>query len=248
MKAEDIGTRLGLLVKALNLKQYQFNEKFGISTNSMARYKNNERYPESEFLAKLVENGINVNWLLRGEGSMFIQAPWEMAPDVKTSKRVQIIDGKPTLVNDFDRTYIRTAIFPILAEISAGTPIEVTEGHEPADSVEVPTRYIPLGTDRYAAFRVNGRSMESEILHDDIVLIKKQITWDDLDGKICAVRYESGITLKRIQYDVARKGVALQPLNKDFRIEFIDADQTQWLSMIGPVALQLRVYKSDALL
>lgn len=248
MEAEDIGARLGMLVKSMNIKQYQFNEKFGISTNSMARYKNNERYPESEFLAKLVDAGVNVNWLLRGDGSMFIQAPWEMAPDVKTSKKVQIVDGKPTLVNDFDRTYIRTSIFPIVAEISAGTPMDIPEGIEAAESVEIPTRYIPLGTDAYVAFRVNGQSMEQQILHNDIVLIKKQVTWDEVDGKICAVRYESGITLKRIQYDPARKGVLLQPLNKDFRVEVIDSDQTQWLTMIGPLALQLRVYQSDGFL
>ena len=241
MKAEDIGTRLGMLVKALHLKNYEFEKKFGISTNSMARYKGNTRYPDPEFLAKLVENGINVNWLLRAEGSMFIQAPWELGADITTTKKVQVIDGKPTLVNDFDRTYVRTSMFPIGAEISAGEPVEVRDDYVPADSVEVPTRYLPHGSDSYIAFRVNGESMEPQILHDDIVLIKKQYDWDDTDGRICAVRYEGGITLKRIQYDPAHKGVLLQPLNKDFRVLIIDSDQTDSLTMIGPLALQLRV-------
>ncbi|MDY0152950.1 MAG: XRE family transcriptional regulator [Candidatus Cloacimonas sp.] len=242
MDPNDIGSRLGMLIKSMNLKQYQFNEKFGISPNSLDRYKNNERFPEPQFLARLIDAGVNVNWLLRGEGSMFILAPWEIGPDVKTTKKMQIVNGKPTLVNDFDTTYVRTSIFPIVAEIAAGSPMEVPEGIEPTDSVEVPIRYIPFGTDNYVAFKINGLSMEPQILHGDIVLIKKQISWDGLDGKICAVRYETGITLKRIQYDEARKGVALQPLNKDYRIEFIDADQSQWLTMIGPVALQLRLY------
>jgi SOS-response transcriptional repressor LexA len=243
MKAEDIGTRLAMLVKSMNIKQYQFNEKFGISTNSMARYKNNERYPESEFLAKLVEAGVNVNWLLRGDGSMFIQAPWEMGPDIKTAKKVQMVDGRPILVNDFDNTYVRTSIFPIAAEISAGMALEVRDDYDSADSVEIPTKYIPLGTDSYIAFKVNGESMEPQILHSDIVLIRKQLTWDNVDGKICAVRFEGGITLKRIQYDPARKGVILQPLNKDFRVLIMDSDQNDSLTMIGPLALQLRVYK-----
>ncbi|MDD3563147.1 MAG: S24 family peptidase [Candidatus Cloacimonetes bacterium] len=242
MKPEDIGTRLGMLVKALNLKNYEFEKKFGISTNSMARYKNNARYPDPEFLAKLVENGINVNWLLRGEGTMFIQAPWELGPDIKTTKKVQIIDGKPVLVNEFDRTYVRTSMFPIAAEISAGEPLEVMDDYDMMDSVEVPNRYLPHGADSYIAFRVNGASMEPQILHGDIVLIKKQYDWENTDGKICAVRFEGGITLKRIQYDQARKGVLLQPLNKDFRVLIIDSDQSDSLIMIGPVALQLRVH------
>ena len=242
MDPNDIGSRLGMLIKAMKLKQYQFTEKFGISANSLDRYKNNERFPDPQFLARLIDAGVNVNWLLRGEGSMFILAPWELGDDIRTTKKVQIMDGKSVLVNDFDTTYVRTSIFPIVAEISAGSPMEVPEDMEPAESVEVPARYIPFGTDNYVAFRINGQSMEPQILHGDIVLIKKQITWDGLDGKICAVRYETGITLKRIQYDEARRGVALQPLNKDYRIEFIDADQSRSLSMIGPLALQLRLY------
>ena len=243
MRPEDIGTRLGMLVKALKLKNYEFIKKFGISTNSMARYKNNERYPDPEFLAKLVEDGINVNWLLRGEGFMFINQPYELAPDIRTAKRVQIIDGKPILVNDTDRTYVRTSLFPIVAEISAGDPIEVRSDYEPSDSVEVPIRYIPYGTDSYIAFRVNGASMEPQILHDDIVLIRKQSDWRNTDGKICAVRYEGGITLKRIQDDPQQMRVILQPLNKDFRVLIIDEFQTGGLEMIGPLALQLRVHK-----
>jgi len=242
MDPNDVGSRLGMLIKAMKLKQYQFTEKFGISANSLDRYKNNERFPDPQFMARLIDAGVNVNWLLRGEGSMFILAPWELGDDIRTTKKVQIVDGKPVLMNDLDKTYIRTSVFPIAAEIAAGTPIEVPEGIEPTDTVEVPTRYIPFGTDSYIAFQINGHSMEPQILHGDVVLIRKQITWDGLDGKICAVRYETGITLKRIQYDEARKGVALQPLNKDYRIEFIDADQSQWLTMIGPLALQLRLY------
>lgn len=243
MRPEDIGTRLGMLVKALKLKNYEFIKKFGISPNSMARYKNNERYPDPEFLAKLVEDGINVNWLLRGEGFMFINQPYELAPDIRTAKKLQIIDGKPILVNDTDRTYVRTSLFPIVAEISAGDPIEVRSDYEPSDSVEVPIRYIPYGTDSYIAFRVNGASMEPQILHDDIVLIRKQSDWRNTDGKICAVRYEGGITLKRIQDDPQQMRVILQPLNKDFRVLIIDEFQTGGLEMIGPLALQLRVHK-----
>ena len=242
MDPNDVGSRLGMLIKAMKLKQYQFTEKFGISANSLDRYKNNERFPDPQFMARLIDAGVNVNWLLRGEGSMFILAPWELGDDIRTTKKVQIVDGKPVLVNDFDTTYVRTSVFPILAEIAAGHPLDVPDGIEPADTVEVPTRYIPFGTDNYMAFKINGASMEPQILHGDIVLIKKQITWDGLDGKICAVRYETGITLKRIHFDEAHKGVALQPLNKDYRIEFIDADQSQWLTMIGPLALQLRLY------
>ncbi len=48
-------------------------------------------------------------------------------------------------MNDLDKTYIRTSVFPIAAEIAAGSPIDVPEGIEPTDTVEVPTRYIPFG-------------------------------------------------------------------------------------------------------
>ena len=158
MDPNDVGSRLGMLIKAMKMKQYQFTEKFGICANSLDRYENNERFPDRQLMARLIDAGVNVNWLLRGEGSMFILAPWELGDDIRTTKKVQIVDGKPVLVNDFDTTYVRTSIFPIVAEIAAGSPIEVPEGLEPAESVEVPTRYIPFGICLYASLSCSLRS------------------------------------------------------------------------------------------
>ena len=62
------------------------------------------------------------------------------------------------------------------------------------------------------------------------------------------LEYISTAVLKRLHLksvkipDWTHMEVALQPLNKDFKIEFIDADQSQWLTMIGTLALQLRLY------
>jgi len=43
------------------MRNYEFIKKFVISPSSMAIYKNNERYPDPEFLTKMIESGINVN-------------------------------------------------------------------------------------------------------------------------------------------------------------------------------------------
>jgi transcriptional regulator with XRE-family HTH domain len=143
MDPNDVGSRLGMLIKAMKLKQYQFTEKFGISANSLDRYKNNERFPDPQIMARLIDAGVNVNWRLRGEGSMFILAPWELGDDIRTTKKVQIVDGKPVLVNDFDTTYVRTSIFPIVADIAAGSPLEVPEVLSQRNQSKTPLAIFP---------------------------------------------------------------------------------------------------------
>jgi|GEM_PF-5219539 len=115
---------------------------------------------------------------------MFINTVHELIPDISETQKVEIVDGKPTLVNSMDRTYERTSLFPIVADISAGAPFEAINDYDAVESIEVPIRYIPYGTDAYIAFRVNGGSTEQQILHNDIALIKK----NKRDGTILMVK------------------------------------------------------------
>ena len=53
MKKSEIGVRLERVIKTMNLKQYQFAEKFGISSASLTRNKSGDRLPDPEFLIAL---------------------------------------------------------------------------------------------------------------------------------------------------------------------------------------------------
>ena len=55
--------------------QKEFAQELDISAPSLQKYELNESVPGGLALAKLVEKGINVNWILTGTGSMHIMLP-----------------------------------------------------------------------------------------------------------------------------------------------------------------------------
>ncbi|MDY0152724.1 MAG: XRE family transcriptional regulator [Candidatus Cloacimonas sp.] len=240
-----IGDRIQTLMKSMQLKQWEFAEKFGVSKNSIIRYKTNDRFPDTEFLLKLADEKVNINWVLKGEGPMMIPGPWEQDNTIKRNQRYQIIGGRQLLIDEFGDTYIRSAVFPILAEISAGPPTEAVEDKESRKQIEIPDSYIPRGASQYLAFMVSGNSMAPKIRNEDIVLIYKTIDWESADGQICAVRVDGGITLKRVKLDHKRLALVLEPLNLDFKTLILDEDQTRDVFLIGTLAVQLRLCGTD---
>jgi len=51
------------------------------------------------------------------------------------------------------------------------------------------------------AFRVNGRSKEPNIMHEDIVVIKQEMYWVMANEKVSAVRADDGVALKNVELD-----------------------------------------------
>ncbi len=240
MSTYNVGQRLELLIKSMNKKQGQFAKDFNISNTSLARYKTNERMPDSDFLARLGQAKINLNWLLNGEGSMYIVPPWEIKLEPKRAKKADDKQAAAKLTDSIDDVYMRTNYLPVSADISAGDPIPVPENFEYAEHIEIPKSYFREKGAQYLAFRVNGKSMEPTIQNNDMVVIKRCYDWSGTDGMVCAVRYEGGITLKRVQFDHKRQEIILQPLNSDFRVMVLDSVQSEELSLIGTIAILVR--------
>ena len=97
MAAKTVGDRLKMLVRSLSMTHGDFAKKNGISLNSMSRYINNKRSPDPEFLTKLAKQKVNLNWLLSGEGGMYVSAPWDPKPESKTKSKVEVVSTKGKL-------------------------------------------------------------------------------------------------------------------------------------------------------
>ncbi|MFD1806328.1 helix-turn-helix domain-containing protein [Pasteurella oralis] len=74
-KNEQMGIKLRLkevqLSKGLNLKE--FSEASGVSYRSLQNYLSGEREPNVTGLTNLCTRlGVNINWLLTGQGDMFV--------------------------------------------------------------------------------------------------------------------------------------------------------------------------------
>ena len=243
--AREIGERLGKLLKIMRLKNYQFSEKFGISNASLARYKSGDRLPEPQLLLDLCKARVNINWLLTGEGTTQITQDYDGWMKEKLEQRMKVVDSKTGLIQSPTIDYTRTITLPIVGEISAGPREDVIDCRSLGETVEVPRTLAPGNDNNYIAFRVNGHSMEPNILHEDIVIIKQSIDWDNANGKVCAVRASDGVTLKKVVLDPANSRIILQPFNMDYDVQIIDPDQGLELILIGNLSLQMRLFKID---
>lgn len=89
----DIPNRLKAWRQSLGLTQDQFAQHSGISKTTLVGYEVGQRKPGSEALAALARTGVNVNWLLTGEGPMRQGAP-ERAPEAPETASERH-DGEP---------------------------------------------------------------------------------------------------------------------------------------------------------
>jgi len=242
MAAPEVGQRLAMLMKSMKLKNYQFAKKYGISAASLSRYKAGERYPDPELLLKLSESEVNVNWLLTGKGTTRIVQDFDGWMKERLEEKLKVVDSKTGLIQSPTIDYTRTVNLTIIGDISAGPREHIIDCRDLGENIELPRSLLPGQTDKYMAFRVNGHSMEPNILHEDIVVIKQELDWEIANEKVCAIRADDGVTLKKVELDPTNKRIILQPFNLDYKVQIIDSDQGLEAFLIGVLSLQLRLF------
>lgn len=244
MSKRTIGDRLEFLIKAMAVKDYEFAEKYQISRASLIRYKQNERYPDPEFLVALSKDRVNINWLLTGSGAMYIKDEFEEFINGNKLKPVQpeIISPNRSKQDETEIDTTQSITLPIVGDIAAGEPIEIIDQYGMSGQIDISRTYLKGNPKNYIVFQVNGRSMEPLIQHADIVVIKSNPIWELANNQVAAVRTNDGVTLKKVQLDHQREQVILQPFNLDFPVLILDSDWNSDASLIGTIALQLRFY------
>ena len=65
----SFGERLEFVRKQLGLSQQEFAQLLGVSLRAYTEYVRNRMTPTYEKLIPLAQKGINLHWLLTGEGS-----------------------------------------------------------------------------------------------------------------------------------------------------------------------------------
>lgn len=142
-------------------------------------------------------------------------------------KMVQALISKGWLVRDSEGSLVlgekalerrpRTSL-PLLGSISAGLPLEESEGAEHIDLGN-----LLLGPEHYL-LRINGDSMQEDGIFDGaLVVIKpaKQVRNGDL---VVALVDNTATTLKRLYHEQDGK-IRLQPANSNYLPQFYAADR-----------------------
>ncbi|HDR1694312.1 TPA: helix-turn-helix transcriptional regulator [Pasteurella multocida] len=68
----SINCRVCLIIEQFGGSITKFSERSGINYRSVQNYMRGDREPNSEAYLKFAQLGININWLLTGQGEMFI--------------------------------------------------------------------------------------------------------------------------------------------------------------------------------
>lgn len=228
--------RLKELRSALHLSQAELGERLGINASAISQMETGRIRPSLDTLVQLTKHwGVNLHWLITGQGEMF--ASHEQGFQVPANRKLtQLQDMLNSQLKEIAAAKVELEHpdiidIPVTGEIAAGPPVESTAGV--LDLISVRRSMIRGVVDNFMCLRVNGRSMEPEILNNDVVLIRPSNDWSSLSGKICAVRVDGSITLKKMVLDYARKLILLLSFNDDYQPIVVDPDEHQDISLVG---------------
>lgn len=79
----DLANRIKAWRHALGLTQDEFAKLAGMSKATLVGYEVGQRKPGADALAAIAKTGVNMTWLLTGEGEMRVQVP--VTPDISAS-------------------------------------------------------------------------------------------------------------------------------------------------------------------
>ncbi|MBI9032428.1 helix-turn-helix domain-containing protein [bacterium] len=241
-----ISDRLLTLRKTLGYTQEKFSKFLGISRANYSQYEGGRSNANPNLLQSIAKQfNTNLHWLITGEGEMFLSKDQDKKPklEINSDKLHHYIElGKAQArqeISHSDEVLPAYLSLPIVGEIAAGTPMQVSE-HDGLGTILVSAQVIHH-INNYYCFRVNGCSMRPEVHHLDVVIINKVYNWEDLDDKIVAVRIDEGITLKVLKLDDENKCTWLMPVNNGYKPILLNENST--IVVLGVLEYLIRSYK-----
>jgi SOS-response transcriptional repressor LexA len=242
---ENFGDKLIAIRKHYGINITQMSDTTGVVKSNISRYEHDLVRPTVYYLDVLVKHyRVNLNWLFGVEQQMILDT--KLPEKIKKTNKVihlepeSYIKAGIPVYGKINRT--KNNILPVSGAISAGEPLEIKE-NEREDYVPFPLSKDKADITNYLVFQVNGLSMAPDIKHEDIVYIKKNDNWLELNGKIVAVMIKGEMTLKKLVIEEANQIVKFKPLNRGYNDIIIDFDMMEGTFLVGELKAIRRVYK-----
>lgn len=230
-----LGERIIAIRQNYHLKQNDFAARLQIKASAVSQMESNRIKPSLDTLLAITKTfGINLHWLLTGNGEMLAASGSGIKPVSQKLQDLQNILNQQLheIIQSKDDMYQNEiASIRVSGEIAAGLPVESIDTE--LDLITVKRAIIHGKIEEYISLRVNGHSMEPDIRHNDVVLIRQNNDWQKLSGKICAVRIDGSITLKKLTLDDAQQMIVLVSLNEEYSPILVHPDEHQDINLIG---------------
>jgi transcriptional regulator with XRE-family HTH domain len=207
--SSGIGARISQIRQQAT--QTQFAASLGIHKNTLIRYEQEKRHPDSAFLVRLCEQyAVDPNWLLSGQ-----------------SKRSAHLIEESHLLNDY-----------VFLPLRYSEATESGEQESLAIKKSWIHSQLQVEPENLKLFSVEGESMKPTLYPDDVILLNLRET---IARKgIYAVQMEEVLVIKRLQpvSDNIVRVISDNPLYESWEINL--EDPTQKLTIVGRVVFVCR--------
>ncbi len=220
--AETQGERLSQIIEHLGFSQRNFAIELSVSQAFISKMTNNNNQLSKNFIDKLLSyfeatnfnKKLNINWLITGEGSMFIQQAIDIDSEI----------GKSNVT-----------VSNLAANASPGIASQYVELSSRA--------YLPMVRNGAVAFPIQGKSMIPVFDDGDWLLCYELERVEDVkSGSIYVIRTSEGVLLckyiikKGTKWELVSENtsnfgvisIEVEDINKVFRIEKVLTSRYGW--------------------
>lgn len=181
-----------------------FAQQIGIAENTLRNYEEGLSLPNSDTIAQICQSlAINAEWLILGTGPM---RPGDTSPEA---------EKRPVDMSQSGGVDTELVMIPMVeARLSAGCgSLQVDSNIERSYAFRSDFLHRKGNPKNMVMMRVEGDSMQPEIINNDVVLLD-QSKKDIRLGRIYAVGFEDAIYLKRI--DKLPGKIVLKSVNPEY--------------------------------
>ncbi len=206
-------------------------ELLGLGKSALSQQKSRNTLPVDKLVTACSRKGINVNWLLTGEGPMSAGGPTikdlmlrkPHNPNIQVHSN--IAPGPPI-----------TRRVPLISNVQAGAWTEVIDNLQPGDAEEWIDITSKVGANAFA-LRVVGNSMENEFWEGELVIVDPAREAVSGDYVVAKINHDEA-TFKQLINDGGN--IYLRPLNNAYPVIAVPPEKE--FRVIGRVVEKVKRY------
>ncbi len=230
----SISERMRLIRSKLELSQSDVASKFNIPLGSWKKYEAGPSEPGAGALRELALGGINTNWLLTGEGDMWLESLniREQVPGYKPifhKHEITQLEESTALSDDF-------VLIPMYRMESSGENGSAMYEEVEAGQLAFRKDWIKskgLQKEKLATLKARGDSMETTLHDGDLLLIDTRIE-SIIDDSIYIIQNEQHLVVKRLQQSLDGS-VSIISDNQRYKEQYLNPEQAKSLKIAGRV-------------
>lgn len=215
--------------------QKAFGERFGIAQQTYANYETGKVAVPDAFKQQLADMGINLHWLITGEGSMQLTEGTITEPGPGYPTRAAQPKGLAIITAELDSVPI-----PLICQkLSAGIGQMWNEDAFTDDIIAIPTKMLKrFGGYKLGGAEVRGDSMQPTISNGDLVIFAAQM----ISGNgVYALSIDGEVYVKRLEFDPFENTVNVISDNEKYLPRLLPRDNDR-IQILGKVIGRFMLY------